>query len=57
MKDAGFAEGDVTELKVELDHDSPVHYDVDFKNGGMEYDYDVAVSDGSIIQKKSEVDD
>ena len=58
LKDAGFAAGDVTELKSELDLDDPtVHYDVDFKQGGMEYDYDIDAVSGAIISHNSEVDD
>lgn len=57
LKDAGFAASDVTELKCELDRDDAVvHYDVDFKNGGKEYDYDIGATDGKILSAKSEVD-
>ena len=34
-----------------------VHYDVDFKQGGMEYDYDIDATTGAILQSHSEVDD
>lgn len=55
---AGFDESAVTELKIELDtDDGTVHYDVDFKQGGMEYDYDINATTGEIMQSKSEVDD
>ena len=58
LKDAGFAASDVTELKSELDlDDAVVHYDVDFKQGGMEYDYDIDATNGSILSAHSEVDD
>ena len=58
LKDAGFSAGDVTELKAELDlDDAVVHYDVDFKQGGKEYDYDIDATTGAIIQAKSEIDD
>lgn len=58
LKDAGLAAGDVTELKAELDlDDAVVHYDVDFKAGGMEYNYDVNATTGAIMESKSEVDD
>jgi uncharacterized membrane protein YkoI len=58
LKDAGVAEADARELKVELDSDDPtVHYDVEFKAGGLEYDYDINVETGAIISSKSEVDD
>ena len=55
---AGVAAADCTELKVELDtDDAVVHYDVDFKAGGMEYDYDIDSTTGDILQSNSEVDD
>lgn len=58
LKDAGLAEADVTELKAELDlDDAVVHYDVDFKAGGLEYDYDIDATTGDILTSKSEVDD
>ena len=58
LKDAGFAASDVTELEVELDLDDAVaHYDIGFKQGGMEYDYDIDATSGAIINSNSEVDD
>ena len=58
LKDAGFATTDVTELEVELDlDDAVIHYDVSFKNGGNEYDYDIDASSAAIISSHSEVDD
>ena len=55
---AGVAAADCTELKVELDtDDAVVHYDVDFKAGGTEYDYDIDAATGDILQSNSEVDD
>lgn len=54
----GFTEADVTELKAELDaDDATAHYDVDFKNGGLEYDVDVNASTGEIMTFSSEADD
>ena len=58
LGDAGFIAGDVVELSVELDlDDAVVHYDVDFKQGGMEYDYDIDATTGAILTSRSEVDD
>ena len=58
LKDAGFAQADVTELEVELDADDAVpHYDIGFKQGGMEYDYDVDAATGDILKSESEADD
>ena len=55
---AGFAAANVTELKCELDlDDAVIHYDVEFKNGGLEYDYDINAKTGEIISSHSEADD
>ena len=58
LADAGLSKDAVTDLQAELDlDDAVVHYDVDFKYGGMEYDYDIDATTGAILQAKSEVDD
>ena len=58
LADAGLAEADVTELNAELDADDATpHYDVDFKSGGMEYDYDIDAATGAVISGTSEADD
>lgn len=44
--------------KVELDTDDGVRvYEIEFKVGNVEYDYDIDASSGAIISSKSEVDD
>lgn len=58
LADAGFTAANVYGLEVELDLDSAVvHYDVNFKQGGWEYDYDIDATTGAIIQARSEIDD
>lgn len=58
LTDAGFSVSDVTELKAELDlDDAVVHYDIDFKQGGWEYDYDIDAVSGAILSANSEIDD
>ena len=58
LKDAGVAEADATELKAELDpDDAVVHYDVEFKAGGMEYDYEIDAATGEVLKGESEADD
>ncbi len=58
LDDAGFSSADVTGLKAELDLDDAVpHYDVDFKSGGYEYDYDIDSTTGAIIYSNAEIDD
>ena len=57
LEHAGVAEADCTEMKVELDtDDSVVHYDVEFKVGNTEYDYDIDPTTGDIIKSDSEID-
>lgn len=55
---AGVNETDAFELKSELDtDDATVHYDVEFKANGMEYDYDIDALTGEVLVFSSEVDD
>ena len=55
---AGVAAADCTSMKVELDMDDNLpHYDVDFKAGGMEYEYDIDPANGAVLSFASEVDD
>lgn len=58
LSHAGLAATDVYDLDCELDlDDATVHYDVDFKAGGMEYDYDIDATTGAILFSNAEVDD
>lgn len=55
---ASVAEADAIELEVNLDTDDAViHYDVEFKAGGQEYDYDIDPATGEILKYDSEIDD
>ena len=50
--------GDVYDLSAELDlDDAVIHYDVDFNQGGYDYDYDIDAATGAVIYVNSEVDD
>lgn len=53
---AGVSVGQVTELSVEYDNDDGV-YEIDFKVGGVEYDYEIAASDGAVRKADAERDD
>ena len=58
LADAGLTEADATEIQAELDlDDATVHYEVDFKANGMEYDYDIDATTGDILSAESEIDD
>ena len=52
---AGVSAGQVRDLSVEYDDDGV--YEIDFKVGNMEYDYEIAVVDGSIRKANVEHDD
>jgi len=57
LSHAGVAAADCTELEIELDLDElPVHYDVGFKVGNMEYDYNIDATTGEVLTFDSEVD-
>ena len=55
LENAGAAETDVQKLKCELDTENGVQiYEVEFKKGGVEYDYDIDAKTGSIIKSEKE---
>ena len=52
---AGFTASQVTELQSELDTDNGrAYYEVEFKQGSLEYQYEIDASTGAIL--KSEID-
>ena len=58
MAHAGFAESEVTRLKVERDRDDGrIEYSVEFTANGKEYDYEISASDGKILDYDVEVED
>lgn len=55
LQDAGFSSLEVESLSGNLDSDDEVrHYDVSFVSQGMEYDYEIKASDGTILEKDRE---
>ena len=55
LQDAGFSSSEVESLSGNLDSDDEVrHYDVRFVSQGMEYDYEIKASDGTILEKYRE---
>ena len=49
---------DVTYTKAKLDHDDgQVVYEIEFRKGGIEYEYTIRATDGSILEHDSEWDD
>lgn len=60
LKHANVAANDVGEKSVKKDFDDDYNkeiYEVNFKVGNMEYDYDIAVDTGEILKAESEIDD
>ena len=54
---AGFHESDVRELECELDREDGIMvYEIGFKKGGFEYDYDIDAKTGTVIKAKKERD-
>ena len=55
VADAGVARADAKFTEAKLDSDDLVaHYDIEFIAGTNEYDYEIAVADGSILKKEIE---
>lgn len=55
LKDAGIKEADATEKEAEKDsQNGKVIWEVSFKSGGQEYDYDIDAETGDILNKENE---
>ena len=58
LKHAGLSEGQVQELQVEWDNEhGRAVYEVEFKSGGMEYDYVIDAATGAVLDHETERDD
>ena len=56
LKDAGL--GSATFTKAKLDTDDGIKiYDIEFRSGNMEYDYEIDAKTGTILEKDAEIDD
>ena len=56
LKDAGL--GSATFTKAKLDTDDGVKiYDIEFRSGNMEYDYEIDAKTGTILEMDAEIDD
>ena len=54
-KDAGVSDKEIFNLEVKLDKEDGIRiYEIEFDTTEMEYEYDIAVSDGRIINRKTE---
>ena len=56
LKDAGVSNVKFTKAKVDYENGVKV-YDIDFRKGNKEYDYEIDAKTGKIREKSSEVDD
>lgn len=55
---AGVTATAVSELEVELDCDDGVLvYEVEFRSGNNEYEYDIHAKDGTVVKEKAEIED
>ena len=55
LEHAGLKESDVTVTELYRETDDGIDmYKVEFQSGGMEYDYEIRVSDGRILESESE---
>ena len=58
LSHAGLDSTQVSGAEVEMDCENGVIiYEVEFKHGGQEYDYEIAASTGEIIQSEKDIDD
>lgn len=58
LSHAGLNREQVSGTEVEMDcENGAIIYDVEFRSGGQEYEYEIAASTGEIIQSKKDIDD
>ncbi len=58
LNHAGVSENEVYDMDIELDdEDGILVYEVEFKSGNMEYDYEINAATGAILKYESELDD
>ena len=55
---AGVSESKAYDMDIELDdEDGTLVYEVEFKSGNMEYDYEIDAASGTILKHEAELDD
>ncbi len=58
LSHAGVSQSDIYDLKIEQEMDDRTpHYEIEFKSGNMEYDYEVDAGNGNILKFDREQDD
>ena len=58
LNHAGVSENEAYDMDIELDdEDGTLVYEVEFKSGNMEYDYEINAATGAILKHETELDD
>ena len=58
LNHAGVSENEAYDMEIELDdEDGTLVYEVEFKSGNMEYDYEIDAASGTILKHEAELDD
>ena len=58
LNHAGVSENEAYDMEIELDdEDGTLVYEVEFKSGNMEYDYEINAATGAILKHETELDD
>ena len=58
LNHAGVSENEAYDMDIELDNeDGILVYEVEFKSGNMEYDYEINAATGAILKHESELED
>ena len=58
LNHAGVSENQAYDMDIELDdEDGKLVYEIEFKSGNMEYDYEIDAASGAILKHEAELDD
>ena len=58
LNHAGVSENEAYDMEIELDdEDGKLVYEIEFKSGNMEYDYEIDAASGTILKHEAELDD
>ena len=58
LNHAGVSESKAYDMDIELDdEDGKLVYEVEFKSGNMEYDYEIDAASGAVLKHEAELDD
>ena len=58
LNHAGLSENEAYDMEIELDdEDGTLVYEIEFKSGNMEYDYEIDAASGAILKHEAELED